>query len=153
MDEFAGLFYSPPKKVEKPKGAPRKDDRLYATWHDMKQRCFNPHNRFYEHYGGKGITVCDDWLDYEKFKEWADSSGYGDELTIDRIDSSVGYEPDNCRWITRGENCARVRETLYLIDGKEFIGTKAAMEYFGCSWTTIKRKMKVEVIRRGVDSS
>ena len=88
----------------------------------MKRRCHNENDPSYRYYGGKGITVCDEWLnDFSKFWEWARANGYEgpkeehyvgrrmyrDVLTIDRIDSDKGYEPSNCRFITFDENRRR----------------------------------------------
>lgn len=82
-----------------------KEPRLYRTWIDMKQRCHNPNNKAYPRYGGRGITVCDEWRnDYAAFEAWAISNGYKDNLTIDKIDNDKGYSPDNCQWITQSEN-------------------------------------------------
>ena len=78
--------------------------RLYKTWRGMKKRCFNPKNSAYYLYGGKGITVCPEWLDFEVFAKWAVENGYLHNLTIDRIDSSGDYCPSNCQWLTRAEN-------------------------------------------------
>lgn len=78
--------------------------RLYRTWSHMKHRCNNPNSASYPRYGGRGIKVCEEWYSYQNFAEWAISSGYTDELTIDRIDSNKGYSPDNCRWVTLSEN-------------------------------------------------
>jgi hypothetical protein len=84
-----------------------KDNRLYATWTDMKKRCYNPKCKGYKYYGAKGIKVCEEWLDKEKgfdnFVLWALSSGYADNLTIDRKDSTKDYSPDNCQWKTMKE--------------------------------------------------
>ena len=67
----------------------------------MKQRCLNPNNTAYKFYGGRGITICDEWLDFNNFYNWAMANGYSDSLTIDRINNDGNYNPDNCRWTTR----------------------------------------------------
>jgi hypothetical protein len=69
----------------------------------MKNRCQNPNVHNYESYGGRGITVCDEWQRFEPFYEWAMSNGYRDHLTLDRKDNFAGYSPDNCRWATMKE--------------------------------------------------
>ena len=76
---------------------------LYGVWQTMKQRCCNPNCRGFKWYGAKGVKVCDEWLDFTSFYEWAMRSGYRKGLTIDRIDSSKDYEPRNCRWVTMSQ--------------------------------------------------
>ena len=89
-------------------GKPMSYSRVYNIWRCMKQRCYNKNNSRYYLYGGRGITVCDEWKDNSKtFIDWALSNGYSDDLEIDRIDNDLGYSPDNCQWITRKENIAK----------------------------------------------
>lgn len=75
--------------------------RLYFRWCHMKERCYSPSSRSYRHWGGRGITMCDEWKnDFLAFKEWALANGYKDGLSIDRINNDGNYEPSNCRWTT-----------------------------------------------------
>ena len=75
--------------------------RLYRIWSSIKKRTLNPKHKNYNDYGGRGITICEEWLDVQNFYNWAMSNGYSDELSIDRIDNNKNYEPSNCRWTTR----------------------------------------------------
>lgn len=78
--------------------------RLYCIWHSMKSRCYYPKNKCYHCYGGRGISICDEWIhSFNNFATWALNNGYSDTLTIDRIDVDGNYSPFNCRWITMKE--------------------------------------------------
>lgn len=105
--------------------------KLYSVWSGMIQRCTNSKARNYHNYGGKGITVCDEWLhDFQAFYDWAMASGYADNLTIDRIDNNKGYSPDNCRWATRIEqNNNTSRNHLITYNGKTQTIAQWAREY------------------------
>lgn len=88
--------------------------RLYRIWMAMKNRCLNRNVPYYVNYGGRGITICDEWLNYSTFREWALNNGYSDDLTIDRIDVNGNYEPTNCRWITLTDQQSNRRNCHYI---------------------------------------
>lgn len=76
-------------------------EKLYYVWHTMIERCTNPDYRSYKYYGGRGITVCDEWKnDYMVFRGWALDNGYKDGLTLDRINNNKSYHPSNCHFVT-----------------------------------------------------
>ncbi len=77
--------------------------RLYHIWINIKSRCYNDKNNNHSNYGGRGITICDEWQDFDNFMKWAINNGYTDTLTIERIDVNGNYEPSNCKWTTMKE--------------------------------------------------
>ena len=93
--------------------------RLYNIWSKMKCRCGNENDKSYKDYGGRGISVCDEWSSsFPAFQEWALSHGYQDNLSIDRIDVNGNYCPENCRWATTKEQCNNTRRTIFFeVDG------------------------------------
>lgn len=83
---------------------------LYDAWRNMKRRCYYKNSKTYKNYGGRGISVCDEWRnDYTAFLKWALTNGWKEHLQLDRIDNNGNYKPNNCRWVTQQENLLNTR--------------------------------------------
>lgn len=135
-----------------PKERPRKgahlykhgltDHPLYGRWRGMIQRCTDANSKVFKYYGGKGITVCERWMSFENFL--ADMGEPSGGETIDRIDGSKGYSPENCRWVSRSSqmknrsNAVLItfkNETKNLIDWARAIGIeKSTLIYRLKNW-------------------
>lgn len=89
-----------------------KGTRLYRIWTGIKDRCLNPASKYRSRYGGRGISVCEEWRDFKNFQEWAMANGYASDLEVDRINNDGDYCPDNCRWITKRENASKGNRTI-----------------------------------------
>ena len=116
--------------------------RTFVIWNGMKARCLNPKSTSYPNYGGRGIRICDQWLNFENFHYWAISNGYRDDLEIDRIDNDGNYCPENCRWATAKEQANNTRSTVLLTYNGQ---TKSASEWSritGISRNTITRRKR-----------
>jgi hypothetical protein len=111
----------------------------------MIVRCEKEYSSGYENYGGRGIRVCPEWYVYSTFKIWALSNGYSDELSIDRIDVDGNYEPNNCKWSTRGEQADNTRKTKYY----EIGGRTNTMSGWCAEYNANRELVKLRV-RRGV---
>lgn len=104
-------------------GAMGENPRLAKTWQNMMQRCYNSEAPNYHRYGGRGITVCDEWHDFRNFVAWAEKSGYDKNAprgccTIDRINNNAGYSPANCRWVSVSTQENNKRTNVYLTVGE-----------------------------------
>ena len=133
--------------------AKRERDRLYQVYCGMKSRCYNPNVKCYKNYGGRGITICDEWLnDFEAFKKWMLEHGYDysksrKEQQIDRKDNDKGYSPDNCRWVTRAEQNRNQSTTHKITDGdKTYTATQVA-KIIGVSSFTMAKWCREENIK------
>ena len=116
--------------------------RLYDIWSNMKQRCENPEYAYRHNYGGRGITVCAEWHDNEKFFSWALANGYDHKLTIERIDNNKGYSPDNCRWATYTEQNRNKRNVVILeLDGERKTMPEWA-EHVGINCNVLRSRLR-----------
>lgn len=125
--------------------------RLYNIWTSMKGRCLNNQSSSYKSYGGRGITVCDEWLAFEAFRDWALGNGYQPHLTIDRRDNNGNYTPDNCRWATAMQQARNTRQTRPVIceNGRRFGSIAEASEATGTSQSHISSVCRGERKRAG----
>lgn len=114
--------------------------RIYHVWENMKSRCNNPNNRHYRNYGGRGISICDEWEAFEPFYEWSIQNGYSDDLTIDRIDNDGDYSPLNCRWATRKEQQNNRRVCVIVNTPNGDMTLKQISEYYHIPYRTVQRR-------------
>lgn len=115
--------------------------RLFHVWNQMKKRCYDERNPGYPNYGGRGIGVCDRWL--ESFQAFLDDMGPrqpGDSL--DRIDNDLGYGPANCRWADRKTQNSNRRNCIFVQDGDEQITLKEACRRRGLKYRPIVKRIR-----------
>lgn len=129
--------------------------RLNAIYNGMKNRCYNSNRKEYKNYGGRGITICDEWINKERvsenhasntkgwiaFKKWALSNGYADNLTIDRIDNEKGYSPENCRWVTIKEQNNNQRTNCLITYHGKTQNLVQWCEELGLKYRTVKSRL------------
>jgi hypothetical protein len=93
-----------------------RQSRLYNIWTGMKARCCNPNEPAFENYGGRGISVCPEWVScLEAFRDWALANGYQAHLTVERRDNDGNYEPSNCSWVTLASQKMNRRNTIKVV--------------------------------------
>lgn len=116
----------------------RKRSPEYVCWASMIQRCINPRHASYKNYGGRGITVCAQWLaSFEQFLE--DMGPRGDKDSIDRINSDVGYKKENCRWATCAEQAVNRRNSCYVNAFGAVVPCAEAAILYGVPYRTLHR--------------
>lgn len=117
--------------------------RIYRIYAGMKARCYSPGTTHYAHYGGRGITICDEWLeDFMNFYNWAMANGYEDHLSIDRIDVNGNYCPENCRWATQKEQCNNRRQNRFLKFNGETHTVKEWADITGINTGTLRNRLR-----------
>lgn len=117
--------------------------RLQRIYYRMKSRCLDEKDVHYSNYGGRGIRICDDWLnDISSFFEWALNNGYDDNLTIDRIDTNGNYEPSNCRWATRKEQSNNMRKNLNITFNGKTLTVAEWSDLTGIKYDTLRARLR-----------
>ena len=106
-----------------------KERRLYGAWQQMRGRCENPNTTAYAWYGAKGIKVCPEWQDFPTFRAWALSHGYALGMSLDRLDATKDYSPDNCEYVTKLENSRRMREQYVLVKRVDLAAMQRSVPY------------------------
>lgn len=133
-------------------------DALYDVWVQMRRRCHNPKSSAYSYYGGRGISVCEEWRDegtgYISFRAWALQNGYTKGLTIERVDVNGNYCPENCKWIPKARQSDNTRRTIWIEYNGEKHNLKQWSRILGMSDETIRyryhRGLPVEeVLKKG----
>jgi len=126
-----------------------KKTRLFRIWMGIKTRCYNPNVKEYKNYGGRGITMCDEWKnDFKSFHDWAIAKGYSELLTIDRIENNKDYYPENCKWSTDKDQTRNRRSSRFLeLNGESKVMSEWA-ELYGltdqCLFQRLKKGWSVE---------
>ena len=116
--------------------------RLYQTYRNMINRCYRADTDSYYLYGARGIGVCDEWRnDFNKFREWALSHGYEEDLTIDRLDNDKDYCPENCKWSTFAEQANHTSHCHYVYDGDEKFSISQFARKYGVKPTTFRQRI------------
>lgn len=115
--------------------------KTYISWSGMKARCTNINHAKYYMYGGSGITVCDRWMKYESFLE--DMGERPEGSSIDRIDGTKGYSPENCRWATPKQQSSNLKTTTFVIFGGEKVSLSDLSRSLGVKKNTLVYRIKV----------
>lgn len=117
------------------------DTRLYKCWKGMIGRC-RPTSEKHHYYFDRGISVCEEWKNPEVFCEWAISNGYGDNLTLDRINNDGNYEPSNCRWVTQKQQVRNRSVSISVEFNGEIRGLQEWSEVLGIKIGTLYARWK-----------
>lgn len=112
----------------------------YGSYHAMMDRCYRKGSANYKFYGERGIEVCKEWHNIERFEEWTKESGYKKGLTLDRIDVNKNYDPSNCRWITMKQQCNNRRNTIIIDYDGESHSLSEWAEILGIKYSTLNNR-------------
>lgn len=113
----------------------------YLTWKNMRNRCNNKNADRYERYGGRGISICEEWNDFPTFAKWADENGFVKGLSLDRIDNNGNYEPGNCKWATPKEQANNTRQNRVVKYGNGTFTVSELAQLLNVSYTTLVNRL------------
>ena len=131
--------------------------RLYRIFYDMKTRCYNKKRKTYKNYGGRGIIMCNEWLNnFDNFYNWAINNGYKDNLTIDRINVNGNYEPNNCRWVIMREQFHNRTDNVYFIINNKKKCLAELCEEYNMPYQTVRKRLErgkniIEALTKPID--
>lgn len=120
-----------------------RNKRLRKIWESMHERCGYERHPHFKSYGGRGISVCDEWKEYIPFAKWAFRNGYDNTLTLDRIDFDGSYEPSNCRWATTREQANNKRTNRIVVYNEERYTVSELAELIGMNCTTLRERLNM----------
>ncbi len=122
------------------------DSKIYTVWQGMKDRCYNPNNKRYKHYGGRGISVYPAWIDdFQAFYNYVSQlEHFGEDgYTLDRIDTNGNYEPGNLRWATKSEQARNKRNNVWVEYNSERMTLAEAAERSGVPYYILQNRRRV----------
>lgn len=127
--------------------------KLNQMWLEMKARVYRKNHSSYENYGGRGITICDEWKnDFKLFYDWAMANGYKEGLSIDRIDNNGNYEPKNCRW-TDNFVQAQNRRPIFKSNTSGYKGLVKIGKKWGSQITVKKKIIYLGIYENKIDAA
>jgi hypothetical protein len=116
--------------------------KLYIVWNGMRQRCYNPKNKAYKNYGGRGISVAPEWLEFQPFYDWAVSNGWELGLELDRFpDINGNYEPSNCRFATEEQQQNNKRNCKKYLYNGEWLGLRQIARKMGVGYGVLSSRL------------
>lgn len=134
------------ERATKFKHLTKDNKRLYSIYNGIKKRCYNPNEERYKDYGGRGITMGDEWLNpvdgFDAFVDWSLANGYTEEMTIERKNVDGNYEPTNCEWIPLVEQGFNKRDTIWVEYKGERIQLRKLCERLGVSYDTVHNRYR-----------
>lgn len=116
--------------------------RLHTIWNGMRARCNLKSGFAYAYYGGKGVKVCEEWLDFQEFYDWANANGYSKDLTIERIDVDGDYCPENCKWVSVSEQSRNKSTTIWVEYDGEKMSLAEAAQAAGLPYKNVLQRIK-----------